>query len=209
MPAIKTIYCPKCKSSAKRHRRRDSKFQYHCKECDFFFTENSKHNRLKGNKEFAEFVKQYIVTSKTKEKVNINELLSNFQSLSKTSIYARKYVFEAFVILRKLFQDYGMLKAWRFSEDEFIISLLNDNKKNLRVVFNANIKSGDILHIYLTIKEPQNLTKIYDMADFDKLVFQQNDDCIIFKLQVANLKGQLSIIAKPFRTHFSIIFPDC
>lgn len=91
---VKEFNCPKCNKPAKRHRRRNFRYQFYCEICERHFTQDSKQQRVLTNPKYEEFFRQYIGA---KGRVAISKLCNDLK-LSRATIY--RYIIIADVLIQ-------------------------------------------------------------------------------------------------------------
>lgn len=91
---MKEFNCPKCNATAKRHRRRNFRYQFYCEICKRHFTQDSKQQRVLTNPKYEEFFWQYIGA---KGRLVISKLCNDLK-LSRATIY--RYIIIADVLIQ-------------------------------------------------------------------------------------------------------------
>ncbi|MGN8058775.1 hypothetical protein ACTJKN_20985 [Pedobacter sp. 22163] len=120
---VKTTKCPSCNSKPLKHYSRNSKWQYHCKSCGIYFTENSYHKRLGRDKDFDLFIKNFLKKNIKGEKLSISRMARENQ-ISRASIYRNLESLKILSTILSWFVQQNCVKDWDVSKASLEISLI-------------------------------------------------------------------------------------
>ncbi|RZK25398.1 MAG: hypothetical protein EOO43_05610, partial [Flavobacterium sp.] len=122
-----SVFCINCKEELKRHRRRDSRFQYYCQKCTSYHTEKSRLERIGRNQSYYdEFIKIYINASLKDENPNITEICNKLD-ISRASAYRH------------------LLAPAQKPKLQKLIELMGWANQYLGGIYKKNIKAGGLL----------------------------------------------------------------
>ena len=192
--------CPEKHRGVVRHRRRNHKYQYYCRTCDKFYTENSKVTYVKDNlKYYDKFITDYIRHNEAGSKFSVSALCKEHK-ISHASIYRHLLSPEGRVKLNLLIA----LKRWAdtrlsnaFSR-EIIEGVLRtkykSNINNLTLTFNFHCEV--IAEAKLIVQSNSILIHHWISNEYGKL--EPNHKTITFNLPSINLNS-FDIMLQPLK----------
>lgn len=190
-----TRICPVCKGIAKRHRRRNYKFQYKCTKCEVFFTEESKYKTQGGSCQYDEFILEFIRLRTIGEKIKVTKICGEFD-IKRPTYYRMLFRLDLLAFISKWFCKEGIISHKRVVAGTLQFFLVDYTLNRLDIQLKSGTQDHDECEIIFKSNRP--FVQIWNETS-NILILGDSDKKCFVKVSVPYDEDQISLVLSHFQ----------